>query len=233
MPSRRSRRSRVGNSFNPAIYFSEKLGIPEGDTSNILDTLVNDYNYLTKQLPQIYDESIATIRILSQIGYNVDISYLNKRARELRSLGDAYGDKSVTDTITYDGINHINPHLLVELSNKNTYRISGKYVGHYDGMLEDSITCDDYPFYPFPCSKHILKFKIETDRVKNETDMVKNETDRVHYLPPFDPETNTPEEDYIQVYKVNDKYYVHHSTGLVIDSKHKGGRRTRKRHRRS
>jgi hypothetical protein len=220
MPSKPSRRkSRVDNSFNPAIYFSEKLGIPEGYTSNILDTLVNDYNYLTKELPQTYDESTATIRILSQIGYNVDMKYLIEKAREFRSYGDAYGDKSVTDTITYDGINHINPHLLVELSNKNTYSISGKNVGHYDGMLEDSITCDKYPFYPFPCSKHILKFK--------------NEKGSVHYLPPFDPETNTPEEDYIQVYTVNDKHYVHHSTGLVIDSKHKGGRRTRRRSKRS
>lgn len=38
------------------------------------------------------------------------------------------------------------------------------------------------------------------------------------------------EEDFVQVYTVNKKHYVHHSTGLTINEpKSRGGRRTRKR----
>lgn len=71
--------------------------------------------------------------------------------------------------------------------------------------------------YPFPCSNHILKF---------------NHNGKPVYYPPIDPEENTAEEDYVQVYAVNGNHYVHHSTGLTINEpKSRGGRRTRKRHR--
>ena len=223
MSSRRSRRkSRAEHSFNPARFFSKKLGIPRGDT---IDAIVEDYDYLTTGLPmsERYGGIEATVKILSQFGYSIDTDIQSKIAAEVGGLLDTYGDPRLLDSMREDGSKKMNSDLFIELSEKNIYRKSGEVLGHYQGVLEEdeSPPCDTYPLYPFPCSKHILKFKNGKDN-------------SVHYLPPFNPETNTPEEDYIQVYNVNDKYYVHHSTGLVIDSKHKGGRRrTVRRSRRS
>ena len=222
MPSRQSRRkSRVEHSFNPARFFSKKLGIPRGDT---IDAIVEDYDYLITKLPmdRRYGGIEATVKILSQFGYSIDTDIQREIAVEVGGLLDTYGDPRLLDSMREDGSQKMNSDLFIELSEKNTYSKSGEVLGDYQGVLEEdeSPPCDTYPLYPFPCSKHILKFK--------------NGTDSVHYLPPFDPETNTPEEDYIQVYTVNDKYYVHHSTGLTINkSKSKGGRRTRRRSKRS
>lgn len=222
MSSRRSRRkSRAEHSFNPARFFSKKLGIPRGDT---IDAIVEDYDYLTTGLPmsERYGGIEATVKILSQFGYSIDTDIQREIAVEVGGLLDTYGDPRLLDSMIKDGSQKMNRDLFIELSEKNTYRKSGEVLGHYQGVLEEdeSPPCDTYPLYPFPCSKHILKFK--------------NGTNSVHYLPPFNPEMNTLEEDYIQVYTVNDKYYVHHSTGLVIVRKHKGGRRrTVRRSRRS
>jgi hypothetical protein len=203
----------VEHSFNPARFFSKKLGIPRGDT---IDAIVEDYDYLTTGLPmsERYGGIEATVKILSQFGYSINSDVASVILAEVGHPLDTYGDPRLLDSMREDGSKKMNSDLFIELSEKNIYRKSGEVLGHYQGVLEEdeSPPCDTYPLYPFPCSKHILKFKNGKDN-------------SVHYLPPFNPETNTLEEDYIQVYTVNDKYYVHHSTGLVIDSKHKGGRR--------
>jgi len=105
----------------------------------------------------------------------------------------------------------VNHRLFIELSDKHTYNF-GRYIGALPG--DPTTMCE----YPLKCKSHILKF------IKDE---------KLVYFPPIvdRPENNNsvPEQDYVNVYTMNGKDYVHRSMGLVIDSKHKGGRRTRKR----
>jgi hypothetical protein len=212
MPSRRSRRSRRGRTSgldihsNPYKYFSHKLNLdPKGDN---IEAIVDDFNYLKKN-ERLTAEGAAIV-LLRQFGYVVD----KKAVKEGDEL-DTY-----LETMKPTGSNKLSEYLFIELSTKNTYSLRGKNIGHYEEALEGgSMPC----MYPFPCSNHILKFK------HNGKDV---------YFPPIvdrpENNNNVPDQDFVQVYTVNGKHYVHHSTGLTMNGPTLGGRRrTRKRHRRS
>jgi len=204
MPGGRSRRSRRGRTSgldihsNPYKYFSHKLNLdPKGDN---IEAIVDDFNYLRN--PEIGSPAEgAAIVLLRQFGYEIDKSKV-KEGDEL----DTY-----LETMKPTGSNKLSEYLFIELSTKNTYSLRGKNIGHYEEALEGgSMPC----MYPFPCSNHILKF---------------NHNGKPVYFPPIvdRPENNNnniPDQAYVQVYTVNGKDYVHHSTGLV-ENRHKGGRR--------
>lgn len=210
MPSGRSRRGRTSGldiHSNLYKYFSHKLNLdPKGDT---IKAIVDDFNYLRN--PKIGSPAEgAAIVLLRQFGYEIDKSKV-KEGDEL----DTY-----LKTMKPTGSNELSPFLFIKLSTKNTYSLRGKNIGHYEEALEGgSMPC----VFPLPCSNHILKF---------------NHNGKDVYFPPIvdrpENNNNVPDQDVVQVYAVNGKHYVHHSTGLTINEpKSRGGRRTRKRHRRS
>lgn len=213
MPSGRSRRGRTSGygsgldiHSNPYKYFSHKLNLDPKRERDTIKAIVDDFNYLRN--PKIGSPAEgAAIVLLKQFGYESKV----KEGDEL----DTY-----LETMTPTGPNELSEYLFIELSPKKTYSLRGKNIGHYEKALEgESMPC----VFPFPCSNHILKF---------------NHNGKYVYFPPIvdrpEKNNNVPDQDFVQVYAVNGKHYVHHSTGLTINEpKSRGGRRTRKRHRRS
>jgi hypothetical protein len=184
---------------NPHMYFSHRLHLPLGGT---IDAIVDDFNYLRTDRKIGSTTAGAAIVILRQFGY-INNPTVNRSAELTTHL-----EKMIEKKDSHE----LSPFLFIELSNEKTYSFRGNVLGKFHSMLkEDLPPCDTYPLYPFPCSKYILKFTAGKDTFQ--------------YLPPFDPEMNTDVKDYIQVYTVNKKHYVHYSTGLTMNGPTLGGRR--------
>jgi len=185
------------------MYFSHKLNLdPEGDT---IEAIVDDFNYLREKKGSPAEG--AAIVLLRQFGYVVD----KKAVKEGDEL-DTYLEKMIEKKDSHE----LSSYLFIELSPKKTYSVNGVILGNNVKMFEG----DDMPcVFPLPCSNHILKFDHNGKNV---------------YFPPIvdrpENNNNVPDQPYVQVYTVNGKHYVHHSTGLTINEpKSRGGRRTRKR----
>ena len=193
---------------NTYEYFSHKLNLdPKGDT---IKAIVDDFNYL--RTPKIGSTAEgAAIVLLKQFGYIVDMKAANK---VIDSGMVKEGDELDTylETMTPTDPNELSKYLFIELSPKKTYSINGVVLGNIVEMLEgEHIPC----VFPLECSNHILKF---------------NHNGKYTYFPPIvdrpENNNNVPDQDFVQVYTVNKKHYVHHSTGLTINEpKSRGGRR--------
>ena len=210
MPSKPSRR-KIGIldilDKDPYEYFSHMLDISDEDTIN---AIVDDYKYL--QITMGFSTVWACIIILRQFGYIINPetkkevdNYIKEQAKYSGPLEENPLTYTVMlKTMIKEKESHIlSSNLFVELSREKTYSIRKQEIGRYVDKLEG----DDMPCkYPLPCSNHILKF---------------NHKGKPIYFPPIvdRPENNNnniPDQAYVQVYTVNGKDYVHHSTGLSL-----------------